>query len=253
MTIASVIICFNEAAHIEQCIDSLLPFSDEIIVVDSFSTDGTLGLLSKYAIRVEQRVFTDFIDQKNYANSLANSDFIFSIDADEYVSEDLATYLAQHKGSLPDVMSFPRLNKIGDKKILFGSWYPDRKIRLWKRNLAQWGGTIPHESVVFSSPTSPVRSSKCIIHNAYPSVSHLQLKSNQYAHMASVRLAQKHSIVILMIKCLISPLIKMFKGYILKQGFRNGAIGWTIEKNIALETYKKYIFAIERKLKNELK
>jgi len=253
MTIATVIICFNEAEHIQKCIESVLAFSDEIIVVDSFSTDSTLRIVNQYPVRAIQRVFTDYIDQKNFANSLATSDYIFSLDADEYASDALIQYLCHNKTALPDIVSFPRLNKIGSKEIPFGTWYPDRKIRLWKRPIAQWGGTIPHETLLYSEAYALCESPHHILHDAYPTIEDLETKSIRYAELASFHLAQKYSIAMLVGKMIFGPCIKLVKGYIVKQGFRNGMIGWLIEKNIAWETYKKYTFAIRRKLKNELK
>jgi glycosyltransferase involved in cell wall biosynthesis len=248
MTITTVIITFNEALHIGQCIESVLPFSDEIIIVDSFSADKTIEIAATFPkTKVHQRIFDNYILQKNYANSLASSDFIFSLDADEWASDALQSYFMEHKNSLPQVASFPRINKIGTKSILYGTWYPDRKTRFWQKNHAQWAGTTPHEHLGFTKDIVETKLTFPIIHQAYLDINSLWLKSKKYATLASQELSKK-SWISIGVSLLFSPIIKFCKGYFLKKGFLNGKIGFLIEFIIFVETFTKYFQAAINKI-----
>jgi glycosyltransferase involved in cell wall biosynthesis len=248
MTIATVIITYNESENISRCIESVLPFSDEIIVVDSFSEDNTIEIASKFPnVQVFQRVFDNYILQKNYANSLASSNFIFSLDADEWASDELQAYFVKEKQALPLVASFPRINKIGEKSILHGTWYPDRKERLWQKNKAIWAGTVPHEHLEYDKSISVTKLPFSIIHQAYKSTDALRAKSQKYAQLASQGLSKK-SWISICVSLLFSPMIKFFKGFIIKKGFLNGKIGFLIEMTIFAETFTKYFQAAKIKL-----
>jgi glycosyltransferase involved in cell wall biosynthesis len=248
MTIATVIITYNESENISRCIESVLPFSDEIIVVDSFSEDNTIEIASKFPnVQVFQRVFDNYILQKNYANSLASSNFIFSLDADEWASDELQAYFVKEKQALPLVASFPRINKIGEKSIMHGTWYPDRKERLWQKNKATWAGTVPHEHLEYDKSISVSKLPFPIIHQAYKSTAALRSKSQKYAKLASQGLSKK-SWISICVSLLFSPMIKFFKGFFIKKGFLNGKIGFLIEMTIFAETFTKYFQAAKIKL-----
>ena len=248
MTIATVIITYNESENISRCIESVLPFSDEIIVVDSFSEDNTIEIASKYSnVKVFQRVFDNYILQKNYANSLASSNFIFSLDADEWASDELQAYFVKEKQALPLVASFPRINKIGEKSILHGTWYPDRKERLWQKNKATWAGTVPHEHLEYDKSISVSKLPFPIIHQAYKSTDALRAKSQKYAQLAAFGLSKK-PLLRIFISMIMSPWVKFFKGFFIKKGFLNGKIGFLIEMTIFAETFTKYFQAAKIKL-----
>lgn len=248
MTIATVIITYNEANNIAKCIESVLSFSDVIIVLDSFSEDNTIEIASNYPqVKVFQRVFDNYISQKNYANQLVESHYIFSLDADEWASDELQLFLKNHKNDLPKIASFPRVNKIGDQSILFGTWFPDRKERLWQKNTAKWAGTIPHEHLEFDTSIAVEKLPFPIIHQAYQTVDELKIKSQKYATLAAQGLSRKSWLSIL-ISLAFSPYIKFIKGYVIKKGFLNGNIGFLIEMTIFVETFSKYFLAAKIKL-----
>ena len=129
--ISAVIITMNEERSVERCINSISSLADEIIVVDSFSTDETETICRKLNVRFFSHRFTGFMDQKNYAVSLASNDYVLSLDADEALSDGLIKSISEIK---PDLMYdgyiFNRLNNYCGKWIRHSAWYPDRQLRL---------------------------------------------------------------------------------------------------------------------------
>ena len=138
--ISAVIITYNEEKNIGRCIDSLKAIADEIVVLDSFSADRTAEIaMSKGAI-VECRKFSGYISQKNAAIECASNDYVLSLDADEALSEQLVnSILSAKKHHFADVYSISRCTNYCGKFIRHGSWYPDKKIRLFNKNKAKWG------------------------------------------------------------------------------------------------------------------
>lgn len=247
MSITSVIITKNEAENIALCLESVSSFSDEIIVLDSFSQDDTEKIARSFPkVKFYQRPFDDYIAQKNFANDLASSDYILSLDADEYADSSLISFIQTETYRDFDAISFRRINYIGDQSIQFGLWSRDVKIRLWKKGLAQWAGTIPHEHLALKAGTYIYKSSATIRHRAYKNVESLYLKSMNYARLAAERYLSRFSL--LLIFCIIvNPSFKFFKGYIWLQGYRDGSLGWAIAKVSALETFYKYFYALKWK------
>lgn len=249
MRITTVIITYNEGHNIEKCLDSVCSFSDEVIIVDSFSTDDTREKALKYNnVRFVERAFDDYISQKNYANNLTQAEYIFSIDADEWCSEAMAESLKNSKNELPELMSFRRKNYYCGRIINYGTWNPDVKIRLWKKELAHWGGTIPHEHLVYEPSNTVIHSDFILYHNAYLTISSHFNKSLKYARMASRHHLKDKSFFTLCIKMLMSPIVKFFKGFVLKMGVLNGLYGWILEFIVSFETFYKYYLALKYKI-----
>ena len=143
--LSTVIITKNEAANIERCLLSVLDFSDEIIVIDDFSVDETPAICKRHNVRFVQNKFVDFAAQKNVALAHANFSLVFSIDADEAVSDELKSSIQVAKSTSSDAFfSMNRKTNYLGKWINYSGWYPDTKIRLWQKEKAQWLGTV-HE------------------------------------------------------------------------------------------------------------
>ena len=249
-TISTVIITFNESKNIQRCIESVLSFSDEIVIVDSFSEDETKSICVEYdKVRFFERPFDNYINQKNYANHQAHGAYIFSIDADEVASAPLIQFLENWNPEIHSLYAFHRLNYIGNKAIRYGSWYPDTKIRLWKKNQAEWSGKTPHEILKFDTKLNIKKINFPILHYGYSSIDVVFKKSIFYAKLASKNIALDKSYLSILISMLFSPLIKFFKGFVIKRGFLNGFIGIQIEYCIARETFYKYLNALLLKLK----
>ena len=158
MLISAVIITKNEERNIRRCLESVKDVVDEIVVVDSLSTDATEEICRGYNVKFVKQQWLGYSDQKNYANGLASNDWILSIDADEQLSEELKTSINEIKKndiSEDKVFSMNRLTNYCGKWIRHCGWYPDKKIRIWNRNVGSWSGEI-HETIVFSAKTNEI-------------------------------------------------------------------------------------------------
>ncbi|MFM7379483.1 MAG: glycosyltransferase family 2 protein, partial [Bacteroidota bacterium] len=149
MEISGVVIAFNEEAKIEACLRSLREVCDEIIVLDSGSSDGTVVIAQNLGAKVFTRTFQGYVEQKNAVIQFAKNEWILSLDADEVLSQELIEAILRIKDPLPQTaFRFKRLNNYCGKWIRHGAWYPDRKIRLWHQHLGTWGGQNPHDRVI---------------------------------------------------------------------------------------------------------
>src|SRR5688572_22507686 len=136
-----VIITFNEENNIARCIDSVNGIADEVVVVDSFSTDKTEEIAKGKGARFIQHTFKGHIEQKNYAKEQAQYDYVLSLDADEALSEELKNSIKQAKTDFAvHGYTMNRLNFYEDKPIKTCGWYPDKKLRLWDRKEGEWRG-----------------------------------------------------------------------------------------------------------------
>ena len=146
--ISATIITLNEEDKIRPCIESLKDVADEIVVVDSLSTDATKSICEELGVKFIEQKWLGYSEQKNLANSLATNDWILSIDADEIISDELRMSILKIKETdTPNntVFSFNRLNNYCGKWIHHCGLYPDRKIRIWNRNIGKWEGYIHEE------------------------------------------------------------------------------------------------------------
>jgi (heptosyl)LPS beta-1,4-glucosyltransferase len=149
--ISAVILTFNEEKNIERCLDSLVGVVDEIIVMDSFSTDYTEKICLRYSVSFIQRKWEGYAQAKNYGNSLAENDIILSIDADEALSKELQNDIIERKKSgFTGCFRVKRLNNYCGKWIKHCGWYPDKKIRVFDKKRTAWKGDFVHETLEIS-------------------------------------------------------------------------------------------------------
>lgn len=251
MSLAVVIITKNEEKNIVQCLSSIESFCDEMIVLDSYSTDKTLEYVSNFSkTKVYQREFDDYIAQKNYANSLVHSDYILSLDADEYADVSLQRFIQSSEYSKYDAVKFLRINHIGGYAIKHGIWKRDIKIRLWKRGKGHWAGSIPHEHLALDSDANVLLSAARLHHNAYSTCIEMAEKADKYAKLAAQSYKTK-SWIFLLKSLIVNPIFKFIKGYFFLQGFRDGYFGWYLAKVSLLETFNKYFYAMNFKFHNK--
>ena len=147
--LSAVIITYNEESKIRRSIESVKPVADEIIVLDSFSTDNTVSIARSAGAVVYQQSFHGYKEQKNVALQFASYNYILSIDADEVLSVELINSILTAKEKFTaSAFTMNRCNFFGGRFIRHGLWYPDKKIRLFDKRMASWGGMNPHDKIL---------------------------------------------------------------------------------------------------------
>lgn len=237
--ITAVIITFNEEGNIGRCIDSLQTVADEILVVDSYSTDNTKAICLARGVRFIEHPFSSFGAQKNFAVAEATYDSVLSLDADEFLSEALIKSLLEVKRTWPAAAySMNRLNKYGTRWIRHGSWYPDRKIRLWDRRRGKFASESLHEYVEMDAGVRVKHLHGDIMHEAFVDVTMLMSKTQRYSQIfAEAHAHRKRSSVF---KIIYRSRFAFFQSFLLKLGFLDGYEGFIVANSIANDVLYKY-------------
>ena len=245
--ISACIISFNEEKKIEDCLKSLQPVVDEIIVVDSLSTDSTLEIAARYTDKIIEQEFLGHIEQKNLAVEKASNDWVLSLDCDERLSEDLQQSILSIKDQLDNADAYCMSRKtFYVYRWLNHCWYPDIKTRLFNRNTSHWGGTNPHDHII-TDGNKIVRLKGDIQHYSFDSISdHLQT-IDKFTEIGADELIRKNKRF-----NTFSPLTHatwiFIKLYIIKRGFLDGFAGLTVSILSYMHVYIKYSKAyIKRK------
>jgi L-malate glycosyltransferase len=241
VTISAVIITLNEEKNILRCIQSLRDVADEIIVWDAFSTDQTKALSESLGAVVYQNTWEGYSKSKNRANSHATGQYILSIDADEELSPELQKNLLLVKQSLiADAYVFTRLTNYCGSWIRHSGWYPEYKIRLFKKNSAFWVGEI-HEYLEFATPLQPVKIKGDLLHYSIRSIEHHMDKIFLYSRLAAIKDHQRGLKPSVLYNGIIKPAFHFFKNYVLQLGFTGGYYGFVIAKMAAFERFLRYV------------
>lgn len=242
--ISGVVITYNEEQRIEGCLKSLIPFCDELVLVDSFSVDSTLEIASRYTSRIFQRKPEKIISQISYATDLAKYDWVFCLDADERISEDLLEKIIQMRktGFKADAYKIHRLNYYINDFYKYGGWYPDSKIRLFKRSKGHWGGDEPHYKVIMNAGSKIEVIKNDIIHFSYRDLFHQIEKMNQFSsRLASDKIKRDPRFILF--HMIFNTILKFLKCYIVQGGFLAGTKGLI---NSVINTF--YVFSKYAKL-----
>jgi glycosyltransferase involved in cell wall biosynthesis len=238
--LSAVIITHNEEQNIDRCLTSLQNIADEIIIVDSNSTDKTLEIAEPYKAKVFQKEWLGYSEQKNYANSKAENDYIISLDADEALSEELKqSILKLKKKGFTDAYAFNRLNNYCGSWIKHTSWYPDTKMRIWNRHLGKWEGEI-HETVKFNTETETKHIKGDLLHYSYYTVNEHIAQANKFSEIAAEAKFQDGKTVGIP-KIIFAPFFKFIKEYFIKLGLLDGFNGFIISMIASHETFLKYV------------
>ncbi len=237
--ISACVISFNEEDRIEDCLKSLRPIADEIVVVDSGSTDRTREIARRFADKLVEQPFLGYLEQKNFAVAQASHDWILSLDCDERVSPELARSILAFQDRLDEraAWSFNRRTYYL-YRWMDHTWYPDAKVRLFDRRRCHWGGVNPHDRVIVTGGTAGHLTGD-LHHYSFRNLSDHLNKLNRFTDIAAAELVREGR--------RISPWSPVTHGaagfvrrYLFKRGFLDGFAGLTVAVSAAIYGFAKY-------------
>ncbi len=238
--LSGVVIAFNEEAKIERCIRSLQKVCDEVIILDSFSSDKTCELSRNLGVKVFQHKFDGHIQQKNRAITYASFPYVLSLDADEELSPELIlSILTVKKDWQFDAYGMNRLNNYGGQWIRHGSWYPDKKLRLWQSDKGAWGGENPHDKFIMQPQASVGHLKGNLLHYTMNGYDDLKKQTDKFSAIAAKAMFERGK-RISRIQIAIKTGFRFFKEYFLLLGFLDGKAGWQIATMNAFYVWLKY-------------
>ena len=239
--LSAVIITYNEERNIARCIESVKSFADEILVVDSNSTDNTVAIAKSYNARIVSHAFLGYAGQRILTDNSAKNDWVLMLDADEWVSGELAKSITAIKnGPYANAYKFSRLNNYNGKWIKHGTWYPDRKIRLYDRTKGTWKGGNVHEYWEAHQPGQKIPILKGdLLHDSFASITDHINKINKYSDIAAKDAIAKGKTSSLF-RIWAAPKWTFITSYIIRMGFLDGYEGYLIAKLSAYGTFAKY-------------
>lgn len=232
--LSATVITWNEEKNIGRCLESL-SWTDEIIVVDAGSNDKTVEIAGEFTDKIYVNQWQDYSRQKNFAADKASHDWILSVDADERCTQELKLeILAVLRDPKFDGYSFPRKNFFMGKWLKHGGWYPDRVLRLFRKDAGCFEGALHEKVVISSGKTGFIKTP--IIHEAYTGISQYIDKQNRYSSIAALSQKAPHPLII------VSKLFsKWIEVYILKRGFLDGFHGFFVSIMAAFFCFIKYL------------
>jgi glycosyltransferase involved in cell wall biosynthesis len=221
--ISVAIITQNEAAHIGPALESVA-WADERIVVDSGSSDETVGIARTMAERVETRAWEGYAEQKNYAASLATHEWVLSLDADERVSPPLADEIRSvlTDGTSRGGFQMPRVSYYLGRWVRSTDWWPDWQLRLYDRRVASWTRVAVHESVRTSAPVGRLHGE--LLHYPYRDVTDHLMTIDRYTTLAA-RQMREHGRRAGWLRIVGHPALAFLRNYVIRGGFRQGTTG----------------------------
>ena len=235
------IITFNEEKNIRRCLESVRSIADEIVVVDSFSTDQTEAICKEFDVKFSTHVFEGHIEQKNIALSLCSNPVVFALDADESLSEKLLKSIKteKEKGFPHRVYSMNRLTNYCGKWIRHCGWYPDRKLRLFHKTAGKWGGENPHDELILNEKTPAFHLNGDLLHYSYYTKDE-HYKQVEYFTTIGAATYHKKGKTASLLKMYGSPVVKFLRDYIFKLGILDGKSGFQVCSISAGATFTKY-------------
>jgi len=239
--ITAVIICKNEVSLIEDCIRSVAPVCDEVLVLDSQSTDGTPEKAVSLGAKVLSVQWLGYGATKNFGADTAQHPWILSIDADERLSPELQLEISKLDLSNPGVFAFNRLNYFCGQAIRYSGWFPEWRPRLYHRDVASWSSDAVHEVLELGSGMSVQRLSGLFHHFSYQEAGQLGFKSKKYALLKAMEWRNQGKFPSV-IRLLVSPIWRFLKTYVLRRGFLDGVAGFKIAWWFAVSINYQYYF-----------
>jgi len=240
--LSAVLITRNAAAVLAPCLESLA-FADEIVVVDSGSSDGTAEIAKRFGARLVQKEWLGFGRQKQFAVDQAKNDWVLCIDADERVSPQLAASIGRALAApVSPVYRMPRRNRFLGRWLSHGEGYPDWSPRLFNRMNARWSDDLVHEKVLFA--VTPGTLSGDLLHDSSHDLAAYLDRQNRYTTLAA-RQAYELGRSSGVLRLLFSPVVRFFKFYILRLGFLDGVPGLLHISIGCMNSYLKYAKLLE--------
>ncbi len=236
-----VVITLNEEKNLERCLLSVKDIADEIVIVDSYSTDKTEEIAKSFGAVVFQHPFKGYVNQKNYADARASNNHILSLDADEALSDELKVSIDEAKQTFDSAgYTMNRLTNYSGKWIRHCGWYPDRKLRLFDRREGNWEGLLIHEEFKLKGQIKPGHLSGDLLHYSYNSVDDHRRQSKKFTTLGAQADFQKGKKAPLY-KIWLGPVVKFIQSYFFRLGFLDGRTGFTICWLSAAATHQKYL------------
>jgi glycosyltransferase involved in cell wall biosynthesis len=227
-SLSVAIITKNEEANLPRTLESVR-WANEIVVVDSGSTDGTIEIAWRFGVKLIQEEWHGFAKQKNLAIKHCTNEWVLSLDADEEVSEALAQELTQLLEEKPEADAYlvPRRNLFLGRWIRHGGYYPDPKLRLFRKGAAWFEERTVHETLQYSGPTQTLQGD--LIHHAYPTLENYIEHMNRYSSLGAEQAAAKNKTSqgwpAFLWNVLLNPAATFFYNYVLRLGFLDGREG----------------------------
>ena len=248
MGVCAVVITLNEEATIERCLSSL-SFADEIVVVDSHSTDLTVELARRFTDKVVLREFAGFSDQKTAALELANQEWVLFIDADEIVTDELAAAMREAlvKGEF-DAYRMPRLTSFLGREMRHCGWYPDYQVRLARKATVSFPPRLVHETMEVDGTVGTLKPD--LIHFSYVTIDDYVRKMVPYARSAA-RQKFSEGRRFRASDLLFNPTLRFLKMYLLQQGFRDGLHGFVLSVLTACSSALRYAMLWEMSMRED--
>ena len=251
MTLSVCIITLNEEANIARTLKSVKDIADEIVLVDSGSTDATVELARSFGAKVFMEPWKGFARQKNSSLEKATCDWILSLDADEEVSPELAASIkALLTSGAPPKFSGYRINR---RNMYFGRWikrsgyYPDPKLRLIKRGAATFELRDVHEDMKMQGELGHLNGD--MIHHAYPTLESFIEHANRYSSLGADMVVRERKVGFSVVNIVLRPLVRFIWAYFFRGGFLDGREGLLVLMNHAAYVSWKYAKAWEKSKK----
>ena len=246
MPLSVVLITQNAAAQLPECLASVA-FADEVVVVDSGSTDGTTEVAARYGARVVMKEWLGFGRQKQFAVEQAAHDWVLCLDADERVSPELAASVVRAlQTPATPVYRMARCNRFLGRWLRHGEGYPDWSLRLFDRRHARWSDDNVHEKVIYAVPPGTPLGTLTgdLMHESGEDLGRYLEKQNRYTALAAQELHRRGQRAGLA-EITLSPLLRFFKFYVLRLGFLDGMPGLVHISIGCMNSFMKYAKLME--------
>jgi glycosyltransferase involved in cell wall biosynthesis len=232
------IITFNEERNLAECIRSCQDVADDIVVLDSFSTDRTESIARAFPkVRFEQHPFDGHVQQKNRAFGLCRNAWVLSLDADERLTPELAGEIRALQPDARVGYRVPRLTYAVGAPIWHCGWYPQRKYRLVLRGRARWEGENPHDYLVVDGPGGDLRGN--LLHHSFVDVSHMVRTADSFSSIQAMNLLPRRA-RFTRLRAVLKPVGKFLEIYVLKRGFLDGFPGFVVAVQNAHSAFLRY-------------